>query len=608
MNIYNKNLDKLQQYNEFIYENIQEYLENEESDLNMPFEVITTKDGLTTYVIEGNCGRVRLNSVYNQEKEASRWAQQYKVEHKNQLLILFGFGNGIFANELMKVIKEDTILVIIEPSIQLFCKTMELYDLSDLLEHKYLQLLIGKDQEEAYQQVLMLSLNWSNEEACKFFCHPYYDKLFEEIYHTYHKMWGDYRNLIVVNHMTEMAIIKQSNDNFFQNLKLLHKSTIITEEKKHYDNTRPVIIVSAGPSLDKNIMYLKEVKGYAYIVSVDTAVKYLLRHEIIPDIIVTLDPVKWIGHLKDPRCFDVPLFCRIESNYAIVSEFKKIVFFNIDGYGATIFGRAGYLVDTFNAGGSVSTGALSICASMGFETIILVGSDLAYLDDKTHAGNLVVDVADTRRYLETVEDIYGNMIQTRYDWYVYLKWFEETIKSIPSLKVTDATEGGAKIKGTQIRTLKEVVDEIRKEFKVTSFENGQTKVDVDAIIILLHEDLAVLKEMKNRLSKNINLTHKIILDIKKNKNNYNSLLKGIKKNNQWIEEQVIYTLIDWDVVRETREDMKELINQKEETAQSDLEAFQLSLHIYDSMIKSIERFVPKMEEVVATLEKAEDEK
>ena len=63
---------------------------------------------------------------------------------------------------------------------------------------------------------------------------------------------------------------------------------IENENKEGY----PAFIVSAGPSLDKNIDMLKEVKGRGMIMAVDTAIKPLLKKGIVPDIVASVDPHK----------------------------------------------------------------------------------------------------------------------------------------------------------------------------------------------------------------------------------------------------------------------------------------------------------------------------
>ena len=50
----------------------------------------------------------------------------------------------------------------------------------------------------------------------------------------------------------------------------------------------PAILVSAGPSLDKNISELKKAQGKAFIVVVDAALRTVLRAGVRPDLTIFL--------------------------------------------------------------------------------------------------------------------------------------------------------------------------------------------------------------------------------------------------------------------------------------------------------------------------------
>ena len=52
----------------------------------------------------------------------------------------------------------------------------------------------------------------------------------------------------------------------------------------------PAAVVSAGPSLDKNIQLLKRGAEKFLIIAVSTALKPLLKTGVFPDFIVAIDP------------------------------------------------------------------------------------------------------------------------------------------------------------------------------------------------------------------------------------------------------------------------------------------------------------------------------
>ena len=52
----------------------------------------------------------------------------------------------------------------------------------------------------------------------------------------------------------------------------------------------PVILVSAGPSLDKNIGFIKSARNQIIVITVATALKPLLKNNIAPDFVIAIDP------------------------------------------------------------------------------------------------------------------------------------------------------------------------------------------------------------------------------------------------------------------------------------------------------------------------------
>ena len=64
---------------------------------------------------------------------------------------------------------------------------------------------------------------------------------------------------------------------------------------------------------------------------------------------------------------------------------------------------------------------------------------------------------------EWVEGNYEEKVPTRTDLQVFLNWYESTIRLykgyVKDLRVINATEGGAKIEGTEVMTLKDAIEE-----------------------------------------------------------------------------------------------------------------------------------------------------
>lgn len=126
-------------------------------------------------------------------------------------------------------------------------------------------------------------------------------------------------------------------------------------------------------------------------------------------------------------------------------------------------------------GASVATFAYTIAMMMGFQTIILVGQDLAFTDNSRYYEKAKIEgCADTLEdnMSVLVEDIHGGKVKTSKDLLIYKEWFEKKIEEYPDIETIDATEGGAKIRGSIIRKLSDVIkDKCKIEFDMMDYLN-----------------------------------------------------------------------------------------------------------------------------------------
>ena len=96
------------------------------------------------------------------------------------------------------------------------------------------------------------------------------------------------------------------------------------------------------------------------------------------------------------------------------------------------------------------------------------------------------------RIIISIEDIYGGKVYTESNMDLYRKWFESQIIRYPRLRVIDATEGGAKIEGSEIMTLKEAIE-----------QECKTDIDFEKIIAELNRPITdekadeILQEIDN---------------------------------------------------------------------------------------------------------------
>lgn len=457
--LYGHNREILKKYRPDIYEEYQGVC-RKNKERKTQVSVITAKDGTDIFNVKKGDRSVRLNSLYAPKKEAEKWVSQFACDNYNINAIIFGLGNGIFVAELQKKLQSDSKIFIYEPCIDIFEAAMKYVDLEGILSDERVFLFIDEINGDNCIETVNSYTHWTSLETQISAYHPGYDQIFSEKYRDFLTSMEKMLRLVLVNKDTQEYFAERMVLNMLKNLKYLKESRVITDYVSKIPHDVPAIIVAAGPSLDKNIEELKRAKGKAFILAVDTAMRHLLQHNIMPDAMVTMDPAKPYEYMNDPRLQDIPLFCILEANHEIM-EFHKGIKIWIRGgsFLGELFSHYGLKFGAYNPGGSVATAAFSVCVALEFQRIILVGQDLAYQGNLTHAGGEKVGILNEEQGIKYVDGIDGEKVKSRHDWIIYLEWFEGSIKCVSDrTEVIDATEGGAMIHGSTVMRLCDVIE------------------------------------------------------------------------------------------------------------------------------------------------------
>jgi hypothetical protein len=271
---------------------------------------------------------------------------------------------------------------------------------------------------------------------------------------------------------------------------------------------KPCVIVSAGPSLAKNIDGLHALKGRALIIAGNRSVAPLKQAGIAPDLVIVADPIdlryQLQGGLLDgagallldlvvhPGMFD-DLEARRHFTYTSVHEVFNSTFGALE--------QGGLLA----SGGSVATTSMQLALELGCDPVIFVGQDLAVSGDRyyietaldgatrvsvkdgvgvfenwspelMHAvQELHGDLPDSRKPVQpflSVRGWDGNPISTSFQFNNYRRWLESKVRSLDGgTRVLNCTEGGAFIEHMEHMTLAEATASLTPE-----------PLDVDAVL------------------------------------------------------------------------------------------------------------------------------
>ena len=146
-------------------------------------------------------------------------------------------------------------------------------------------------------------------------------------------------------------------------------------------------MVSAGPSLDKNIGIIKSARNQILVITVATALKPLLRNNIEPDFVIAID-----SNEESIQSFNIEMVpeglwliydpCIPFSVCSLFKTRKIVMESNIE--------LAKWITDHSEKKGilentsSVAHSAFHLARYMGCEPIILVGQDLSFEGNRMH--------------------------------------------------------------------------------------------------------------------------------------------------------------------------------------------------------------------------------
>lgn len=613
--IWEKNITELSKYHEDLQYLIDGNIKNNENDI---IQIETEKaytDETISVVITDN-GRYYLSGKYSPEGMAKRIADKYKDTHYGAVIVIIGLSDGRMINQLVELVKKEVTIVIYEPSERIFLHTMQNYDCSKLFQRKAVNWIVGENKEEILEGALSLLLTIDNLVNVKVIVQGNYDKIFGKEVRKAISILNNCVSKIRIRWNTNMVFSDKLVVNTVRNAKYLYQHYSINAMFDTLPADIPVIVVAAGPSLDKNIDQLKAAKGKACIFACDTALKPLLKHGVVPDFFFVVDPSKPMELFADERVWTIPLVTGINIPAEIMEKHKGAKIICLDNYLIvdmlkSLFGQAvnepRHIMSDLPTGGSVATTAFSAARLMGAKTIILVGQDLAFSGGKEHAeGTFQNDrkVEDVKKGTY-VEDINGELVKTTGDFKLYLDWYEEELSKYPSLNVIDATEGGARIKGTKICTLREAIDQYCKATfdsedylqKLPLHFNEKEQQDA---LEYIHNVPRRFKKIEKKI-KDGEKWYRKLEQIAKNPSydskELNKILKKIKNINLFIENDYLTDMIMDGVKQEEYLIRTNIYRFGDDEQKNLLESAQMGLRLMEKMKKTLNKMWPDIEEL-----------
>ncbi|EDJ6215630.1 DUF115 domain-containing protein [Campylobacter jejuni] len=473
---------------------------------------------------------------------------------------IYGIGNALLIKNLAKHYKH---LFVFESEIELFILALSTLDLSEELKVYKVVLFdcVAKDLEI---QIAMIFDQQSILEYLSlyemFISSHYYLKYYETSILSLNELCIKSASVAIRNADITCFLPLLTHGQFLQNIPSMLESIpfqrILSERKNKFENA---IVVSAGPSLAKQLSLLKAYQDKAVIFCADGALSMLEKKSIVPDYVLNIDfedlPLRFFQNKENLKQSIIALECATHPNvvHSLRAENCMIVLRNKALYQRFNLNDFGY-IDT---GTHVSHFSYTLALALGFKNIIMIGQDLAFDEEgNSHSKGFVlgerIDHALSIPTLQVPAYAGKGEVLTHIAWNDYRIKLEYLFAcNSKEAKFYNATEGGARINFTEELSFKECCEKfLTKEKPKFELPKSLTKNRSDKLLVkfkekiqkdqdnakrFLNDALALKQILENILSKDFLLPLEFLEKVYQNIENFNHSLD----TDEFIQDEVL---------------------------------------------------------------------
>ncbi|ECK6998605.1 motility associated factor glycosyltransferase family protein, partial [Campylobacter coli] len=483
----------------------------------------------------------------NLEEEINFFYQSIlEKTHRYPFACIYGIGNALLIKNLSKHYKH---LFIFESEIELFILALSVIDLSEELcsgkiylidikeERVDIQLLILFDMKDMFEYLSLYEMFVNN---------VYYKKFYEDIWHKADELCEKNIKVVIRNLGSNSDLSFECYSHLLQNIPSMLESIpfqrILSERKNKFENA---IVVSAGPSLAKQLPLLKAYQDKAVIFCADGALSMLEKKGIVPDYVTNLDftdlAMNFFQNKENKTSLNM-LSCATHPSLVHFLDNKSVVLRDDPLYQRFNLNDFGY-IDT---GTHVSHFSYTLALALGFKNIIMIGQDLAF-DEEGNSHSKGFDFGEKFSGEENIDKLKVPAYGGKGEVLTHITWNDYRIKleylfacNSKEAKFYNATEGGARINFTEELSFKECCEKLLTKFK-PKFElpKSLTKNRSDKLLVkfkekiqkdqenakrFLDDALALKQILENILSKDFILPLEFLEKVYQNIENFNHSL------------------------------------------------------------------------------------
>jgi len=462
-------------------------------------EILITKNKLKTIKINN----LLLHSKYDPIKEAKYIVKENFNE--NKINILFGFGIGYIYNEIKSLYGEDKVIVI-DP----FYKELKDYS---IIKPKH---VIESIDKVKINRLVHKMLSFYSRKI-NVICSPNYQQLCMNEYKETLKILKNIQHSNIISENTIRFFGEIWQKNYIENLSLINNYSSFNELLNKYKE--PIVIASGGPSLSKQIPLLKKYRSKCILIASGSTINSLLEEGICPDYIISVDGGEAnFNHFKSISMnilSDAKLIFAFSSNYKIQQRFKNKMYAFLlnddEKFQNYIYKEFDLIFPRLVGGTSVANFALSCAINMTEGPIAIIGQDLAYTNNYSHAkGNKNCEKMDEELLIKKQAfkemGYYGQKVWTDSLFVAMREEFEKLYDVYADEKeIYNCTEGGLKIENIPQKNFNNFCEEFLKDDINRGNEVKYRKINNYPINLVLKKEIDEYKGLIIKLQKALTL-------------------------------------------------------------------------------------------------------
>jgi len=419
--------------------------------------IIPARSGQPTVEVGGR----PYHSPYDPEREAQKFCAALRIEQAD-VIFLFGWGLGYCGRALLPRLSHKARLVIFEPNTALF----ELSRGQDLnkavFEDPRCEYVLGERISRYFDEWALQGC----QETDRFLWieWPAAAVLHGDLLHSLKNSFKARLRDKAANLLTHF----QRGSLYFENALANFQYQSSADAGRLFGRFKniPLVIVSAGPSLDLNIHQLRAAGDRCFILAVDTALRPLLAAGVTPHAVMVADPselnARHVAGVVPPSVYMIAE--QAVQPVALEAASRRFLF-GLGLFPDPLFTKYGFGKSTLEVWGSVATAALDLACRMQANPIIFAGQDFAFSWGREYANHTIFhDNPFSAALGGPIEekDIWGNPVRTRENLIAYRDYFLRKIVSHRHIRFINASEGGILRESVEILSLEDALNQACK--------------------------------------------------------------------------------------------------------------------------------------------------